>query len=972
MTSTNAFELVREARIDELNTLARLYRHGATGAELLSLENDDENKCFAIAFRTPPPDSTGLPHILEHSVLSGSEKYPAKDPFIELAKSSLNTFLNAFTSPDNTVYALASTNVQDLYNLIDVYMDAVLHPLLREHTFEQEAWHYELHSIDGPLSIKGVVYNEMRGEYSSPDSLLMRLGRQVLFPSTPYSQDAGGDPEQIPTLTYDQFLAFHRTYYHPSNARIFFYGDDDPQERLRRMADYLQGYERRDVDSHIPLQPSIAETQRLTARYPVSPEEDASQRGHVTVGWLLPEVTDPILAMSMSMLEYILISTPGSPLRKALLDSGLGEDLAGTGLDKSLRQMVFSTGLKGIRVDDAPRVEQLIHDTLARLAEDGLDPELVEAALNTTEFSLRENNTGRFPRGLSLAIRGLRTWLYDADPVTSIAFEGPLTAVKDRVSGQSRYFERLIESHLLQNAHRAVVVMEPDPELSARQEQDLQQRLAAVRASLTPEQLQDLVARTHLLERLQETPDPPEVLAKIPALRLEDLQPTVPTIPLDQQEIAGTQVLYHDLFTNGILYLDLAMDLHVVPQELIQLVPLFARALTDMGTDDEDYVQLSQRIGRKTGGIGHSMLIGTRLEGGASEARLVLRGKATIEQTPDLLDILRDILLKVNLDNRDRFLQMVLEDKAGSEASLIPAGHGVANSRLRASFGEADWLGEQLGGVSYLFFLRRLEQRVRHDWPAVLSDLQRLRGLLINRAAMVCNATVDCEAWQGLQPEVGAHLADLPRATPSPTLWERHQAPRDEALTVPSQVNYVAKGANLYGFGYAHHGSVAVITHYLRSTWLWERIRVQGGAYGAFCVFDYRSGIWSYVSYRDPNLLRTIEVYDRTPDFLRTVNLSRDDLTRNIIGTIGSMDAYMLPDAKGFTSMARHLLGDTDAERQRRRDEILSTSVDDFRRFADALEAVRTEGRVVVLGSPEAIRAANAERDNWLTVTRVL
>ncbi|NLD73728.1 MAG: peptidase M16 [Chloroflexi bacterium] len=969
---THGFDLLRDVQIPELNTRARLYRHAATGAELLSLENADENKCFGITFRTPPTDSTGVPHIMEHSVLSGSERFRAKDPFIELSKGSLKTFLNAFTAPDKTAYPVASTNAQDLYNLIDVYMDAVLHPLLTELTFQQEAWHYELDGPDSPLAIKGVVYNEMRGAYSSPDSLLYRYGQQTLLPDNAYGFDSGGDPEVIPSLTYEQFLAFHRTYYHPSNALIFFYGDDDPEERLRRMAGYLEGYERREVKADVALQPAFSEPRRVTIPYPVSEEEAEGSKAMVTVGWLLPEVTDPVLTMSMGILTHILIGTPASPLRKALIDSGLGEDLAGAGLENDLRQMYLATGLKGARKEDADRIEALILETLGSLVENGIEPEMIEAALNTLEFNLRENNTGRFPRGLSLMMRALRTWSHGADPLGPVAFEAPLNAIKERLESDARYFEGLVREHLVANSHRVTLVLEPDPGLGDREEAKERERLAALQRELGDEQTQTIVRATAALKAHQEAPDPPEVLAQIPSLRLEDLEKESPTIPIEESRLAGTPLLYHDLFTNGIAYLDLAMDLHAVPQDLLPYVSLFADALTEIGTEQDDYVRLSQRIGRKTGGIGATLMVSAVQQEPSAAAWLVLRAKSTMAQAQDLLDILRDILLTLKLDNRDRFRQMVLEGKASMEAGLVPGGHGVANGRLRANYSEADWLGEQTGGIEQLFFLRRLAQEIDSDWFAVLERLETLRGILLNRSGMLANVTLDAENWATLRPGLEALLDALPATEVERAAWTIVPSPVNEGLTIPAQVNYVAKGANLYDLGYTYDGSAAVISNQLRSTWLWERIRVQGGAYGGFCILDLRSGIWSFVSYRDPNLLRTVEVYDRTAEYLRSVDVSDDELTKSIIGTIGAIDAYQLPDAKGYTSMVRYMVNDTDELRQQRRDQVLSTTVEDFRAFADVLERASQAGRVVVLGSPEAIRAANAERGEWLTVTRVL
>ncbi len=977
MSSTYGFELLGERFVSELNTTARLFRHTRTGAQLLSLENNDENKVFGITFRTPPDDSTGLPHIMEHAVLCGSQKYPLKEPFKELARGSLNTFLNAFTYPDKTCYPVASQNLQDFYNLIDVYMDAVLHPLIPPHTLQQEGWHYELEGIDAPLTYKGVVFNEMKGAYSNPDDLLEDRARMSLFPSTPYVLDSGGDPRRIPDLTYSQFKAFHERYYHPSNARIFIYGDDDPQERLRRMDAYLQGYNALKIDSAIPLQEPFDQPRRLVV--PFDPGDDpANRKGRMVVNWLLAESGEAVTMLGLSILAHILLGTPASPLRKALIDSGLGEDLAGGGLEGQLRQSYFSTGLRGMTVRDdfslaeGERLEKLIFDTLRSLAQDGIDPDTIAASMNTIEFRLRENNTGSFPRGLVLMLRSLTTWLYDGDPITALAYEAPLTAIKSRLSASEPYFENLIQRYLLENTHRTTVILQPDPGLTQREEAAEVERLAKIKAGLDRAGLENILAEARQLKELQDAPDSVEALATIPSLKLDDLDRHNKLIPLTLSAQDDTQILYHDLFTNGIVYLDLLFDLRVLPQKLLPYVPLLGRSLIEVGTKTQDFVKLSQRIGTYTGGIRPTTLVSPVRGASDATAWLVLRGKATMAQSDYLLDILRDILLTVQLDNRERFRQMVLEEKAGKEAMLVPAGHRIVNSRLRAHFNEADWLEEQMHGVESLFFTRSLAQAIEEDWPSVLEKLEALRQVLFDRSRMMCNVTLDATNWLAFQPRLAAFLSALP-AYQSPRLqWTPSPVVPYEALTIPAQVNYVAKGADLYRLGYQAHGSISVIANYLNNAWLWEKVRVQGGAYGGFCTFSHRSGVLTFLSYRDPNLLSTLENYDGAAGFLRDLDLSQDELHKTIIGAIGDMDAYQLPDAKGYTSLARYLAGDTDETRQLWRDQVLSTTVDDFRSFAQILDAVNQDGQVAVLGPAEAIAKANAERDGWLKVVKVL
>lgn len=970
MTKAHGFELLREEYIHELDTKAQLWRHTKTGAELLSLQNDDENKVFGVTFRTPLTDSTGVAHILEHAVLAGSRKYPLKEPFVELIKGSLNTFVNAMTYPDKTCYPVASQNLQDFYNLIDVYLDAVFYPRLARFTFEQEGWHYELDDIEEPMTYKGVVFNEMKGVYASPDDVLGEHIRHAIFPDNTYRVDSGGNPQHIPDLTYEQFTNFHHTLYHPSNARIFFYGDDDPDKRFAILDEYLNGFERIAIDSEVDLQPRWNEPRHITRTFAAGEDSEDSNKSMLTVSWLLDEAHDLELVLALEVLSYILIGMSASPLRKALLESGLGEDLAGGGLEE-LRQIVFSTGLKGIATSNADAVEALVLDTLRGLAEDGIDPETVHAALNTIEFRLRENNTGSFPRGLSLMLRSLDTWLYDGDPFGPLSFEAPLQAVKERAAN-GKFFEELIQRYFLENTHRVTLLLKPDPEQGAREAAIEQARLEQAKQSMSRAELEAVMENAQRLRTLQETPDAEEDLAKLPSLGLADLDRENKLIPIEVLERGATKVLYHNLFTNGIVYLDIGLDLHTLPQELLPYVALFSRALLETGAGDLDYVQLSQRIGQNTGGIRPQTVTSMARDSDRGVAWLFLRTKAMPDQAEELLAILRDVLLTVRLDNQERIRQIVLEEKAGHEARLVPAGHQVVNARLRALFDEADWAAEQMRGISQLFFLRELVQQIDSNWPMVLERLQQIRRILVNSATMLCNVTLDEENWERLDPKLTHFLSELPVETIPTAQWVLEHGSNNEALGLPAQVNYVGKGANLYGLGYTLHGSEAVITNYLGTTWLWEKIRVQGGAYGGFCVFDPRSGIFTYVSYRDPNLLPTLEVYDGTGRFLREIKMSDAELTRAIIGAIGNMDFYQLPDAKGFTSLVRYLVGDSDELRQRMRNEILATTVENFRDFGVVLDRIKEAGAVVVLGSQSAIAAANEAHPDRFQVKQVL
>ena len=975
MTITHGFELLQEEEIEERNTTARLYRHVKSGAELLSLENDDENKAFGITFRTPPEDSTGLPHIMEHSVLGGSKKYPLKEPFVELVKGSLKTFLNAFTAADMTAYPVASTNTQDFYNLVDVYLDAVLNPLITPNHLAQEGWHLELENVDDPLIYKGVVFNEMKGAYSSPEGVLFRNIKQAMFPDNAYRHDSGGDPEVMPNLTYEQFRSFHETYYHPSNSRIVFYGDDDLEDRLKLADSYLREFDKVEVDTAVPHHAPFAEPKRFTFPYGVEADGENSQKHYVTINWVLPPDADDLtLQRALSVLSVTLLGTAGSPLRKTLVDSGLGDDVIGGGFSGRMRQGTFSVGMKGVQAENVTAVENLILETLTHLAENGFEPEAVEAAVNTIEFNLRENNTGSFPRGLSLMFSTIPKWIHDQDPFAPLRFEAALTAVKNSIANDPMYLPGLIRTYLLENAHRGTVILEPDPTLQQRQETAEKEKLAAIKARLNEAQLNDIIHQTQELKALQAKPDSPETIALLPRLTLDDLDKENKPISTERAAAAGVELLYHDLFTNGIVYLDLGMNLHTLPADLLPFVKLFGRALVEIGTETEDFVRLQQRIGRKTGGIYPRTFLSAKRGEDDAAAWLFLRGKATVGQAQEMLNIMRDVLLTVSLDNQERFRQMVLRAKAGVESGLIPSGHAVANRRLRSYFNESGWASEQMNGIAYLFFLRRLAEQVENDWPSVLAKLEQVRSILISRQNMLANVTLDGENWQNFQPQLANLLAQLPDVSVERRMWDWKRPLQNEGLAIPAQVNYVAKGGNLYDLGFTEHGSVSAIVNYLRTSYLWEKIRVQGGAYGAMVGFSNYTGVLSYYSYRDPNLLKTIDVYDNVAQFLQR-GVSDDDLVKSIIGAISAIDSYQLPDAKGYTAMNRILINSSDDYRQQMREQVLGATSADFVRFGEAVAGLADYEKAVVtvLGSAEAIAKANESKyDQWLTITKVL
>ncbi len=967
---SKSFTLVKEQQIPEINSLVQLWEHKRTGARLLSVINDDENKVFSINFRTTPKDSTGVAHILEHSVLNGSEKYPVKEPFVELLKGSLATFVNAFTFPDKTCYPVASQNEKDFYNLIDVYIDAVFNPILSEQTLMQEGWHYEIEDPSAPLTYKGVVFNEMKGAYSSPDNYLAKVIIESLFPKHIYGVDSGGNPADIPNLTYENFRDFWETYYHPSNSFIFFYGNDDPDTRLKLMDGYLKPFKKKKVKSAVPLAKPFKKPKKLEFPYLATEGEDLDKKHFLTVNWKLPDASDPVQAMSFRILTHALIGTPASPLYKALTDSGLGEDLAGLGLESDLREMIFSTGLKGTKARNAKKIETLIFDTLQKLVTEGIDPDTIAASINTLEFGMRENNTGGFPRGIVTMLRALSTWLYDDDAFKALAFEAPLAEIKNRLAADSRYFEKMIQTHLLDNVHSTVIRLTPDVELAERLEAEETLRLDSARKTMSDDDIRKHIENTEKLKIRQETPDSAEDLAKLPVLDLEDLDKQVRTIPIEEIQVQDSKVLYHDIFTNGIVYLDLAFDMRAMPQELLPLTEVFARALFEVGTETEDYVKLSQRIGKSTGGIYGSSFTATTQGSRESRAYLTIRGKSTMSQANEMLSILRDVLLTVKFDNKERLKQIVMEEKAGLESGLAPAGHRFANMRLRSQFGGTGYINDQTKGIGYLFALRELATEIDKKWANVLKKLETIRETLINSKTLLCNVTLDAHNWKTFQPHLENFIFAIPVKDVEIKPFNFKAATQKEGLAIPAQVNYVAKGANLYDHGYELDGSSMVVVGYLGMTHLWEKIRVQGGAYGAFAQFDDTTGVFTFLSYRDPNVDNTIASYDSSAAFLKSLDASRlndNELKKSIISAIGDLDSYQLPDAKGYTSMMRYITGRTDEIRQKYRDQVLSTNGEDFIAFGEALEKVAQSDAIVVLGAQSALEGSSA----GLKVTKV-
>jgi presequence protease len=953
---TPGFSVVSEETVAEIGSRTLRLRHDRTGAEILFLLNDDDNKVFMASFRTPPLDDAGVPHILEHSVLNGSRKYPLKEPFAELLKSSLNTFLNAFTYSDRTVYPVASRNHEDFRNLMDVYLDAVFYPTLARETFLQEGWHYHADSAEEPLSYTGIVYNEMLGAYSDPESVLGELLYQSLYPDTIYALSSGGDPEAIPTLSYEAFCDFHAQYYHPSNARFVLAGDLDVDERLAHLAEYLDDFDAREVNSEIKPQVPLRSSQTREASYAITEGEDPRGKTYALWGWTVGSVTDAENYLACSVLARILNGTPASPLRKALIESGLGESTLDWGFDGDLRDANYSIGLKGTDPDKVADIAALIEKTLADLVSEGISPRMVEAAINTVEFHLREANLGGFPKSLYYGLLAVTAWNYDADPLTHLRYEQALSAVRAGIA-EGRYFERFIDREMLQNPHRSTIVLKPDDQSETKRLARLRERLDAEKAAMSSEQVETIVREAEELRTAQLQPDPPEALACMPVLLRSAISASAEHVPYVVVQTQPYTLSWCEQPTRGIAYVKVLFDASGVPQELLPYLGVFGQLCVQVGTTNRDYVNLTEEIGIHTGGIGgaysSSGHVGDRKR---VHAHLSFGGKALCSKVPELIGLIAEIVSDLQLDNLDRVREIVSVAKSAKQSAIVPAGNTFVAARLGAAYSAAGMHREIVSGLTQYYFLEHLVRRLEVEPFDVLAEFRALADCLFRVGGMQVHVT-------GGEPELAACRAELGRLA-EPLVAEsaplvRHvfeRPPANEGWSVPSKVQYVGKAANLYDLGLEYHGSFAVLDTLMSRGYLWDKVRVQGAAYGCSMDLDFVTGTFRCLSYRDPNLARTLQVFDEMADWLASQRLSESEYDKLVIGTMGTVDAPRTASQIGAVALRRALTGISSEEVQLRRDEILGSSSADLSRYVDALQAFAKKGRICVIGGEEKLR----------------
>lgn len=958
------YEVIKHEQLPDIHADGWLLRHKKSGARVVLIPCEDTNKVFNIAFRTTPKDSTGVPHIIEHTVLCGSKKYPLKDPFVELVKGSLNTFLNAITYPDKTMFPVASTNDQDFRNLMNVYLDAVFYPnIYREkNIFRQEGWHYEIERPEDPIRLNGVVYNEMKGAYSSAETVLERETMRALYPHTTYGVESGGEPEHIPDLTYEQYLDFHRTYYHPSNSYIYLYGDMDMAETLAFIdREYLSAFDRKNVDSAIRTEKPSGKIVTVEKPYPVSDEEPLDHNTYLTWNVTAGNPLDIKESIAFNVLDYALLSMPGAPVRQALLDAGIGRDVYGE-YDDGIAQPYFSITAKNADPADAGRFREIIEKTLTEQAEHGIDPKSIRAGLNYLEFQFREADYSSYPKGLMYSIDVLGTWLYDDDaPFNALK---PLPAYEElRRDAEHGYFEKLVKEKLLTNPSGAVVILTPEHGLTEKKEQATEQKLAELKASLTDEQIAELIRETKELKAWQAAPESPEALKTLPVLKRSDIRREAlklkNDVHLEDADGQKVKVVYHDEPSNGILYADFLWDLRYVPEKLLPYVGILKAVLANVDTKEHGFADLNNEINAETGGILTGITMADDLENpDGYQAFFGVRVKALYSKFPKAASLIREIITETKFDDAKRIREIISQIRSQAEISIQTSGHAAAAGRALAYFTSAGAFSELVSGISFFRFIQDIEAHYDEKAESVRTALESLMGILFRPDRLLVSAScemVDRGILRAALPfVVTANAYPSGDALSSPYITSP-LGRLNEGFTTPGQVQYVAMAGDFRKAGHAYTGVMQIYKTLMSYAYLWQNIRVQGGAYGCSAGLR-RDGIGTFTSYRDPNLARTKEVYLGIPDYLENFKADEDEMTKYIIGTMSGIDTPLTPFMDGSYSMRAYLSGVTQEDTQKSRDEILGATDADIRALAPVVRDILAQNNFAVVGGETAVK----------------
>lgn len=951
------YEILDEHRVEDVQSDGFILRHKKSGARIAILSNNDDNKVFYIGFRTPPEDETGVPHIIEHTTLCGSKKFPVKDPFIELAKGSLNTFLNAMTYPDKTVYPVASCNDQDFKNLMDVYLDAVFNPNITkyEEIFKQEGWHYELTGKDDELKINGVVYNEMKGAYSSPDEVLSSQIYRSLFPDNTYSKDSGGNPEYIPKLTYEAYLDFYHKYYHPSNSYIYLYGDMDVVERLEWLdKEYLSLYDYKKVNSEINKQPAFDEIKNVEAQYSITMDDSQENKTYLSYNRVVGDTLDEMLYQAFDVLDYALVSSPGAPVKQALIDAGIGDDVYGS-YDAGILQPVFSFVAKNANASQADEFESIIENTLKEVVKTGINKEALLAGINSSEFKFREADFGQFPKGLLFGLNCLDSWLFD-DMKPFIHLECLGTFAKLRKAVDTDYFEKLIQEYLLDNTHGSSVTVKPKRGLGNEREEALAKELSDYKASLSDEEIKKLIEDTEHLKKYQEEPSSDEDLRKLPMLTRADMKKNAMPFSNIEDELLDVKVVRHDIESNGIDYISFLFDAGDFAQSELGYLGFFTNALGLVSTEKYSYTDLANATNIYTGGISTGTASHPDIKDRYNFVfKFEVKLKVLEKNLDKALELMEQMLLSSDFTDTKRLDELVAQIKARLQANLSSSGHLVAAMRSMSSFSRYALYQDELKGIAFYRSICRIEKELSESPKSVSDKLAAIAKKLFARNRMLISFTGNNEAYGNAKPSLEKVIAGFNKMSAVGNQAEVHFNTAKEAFIDASQIQYVAKTGDFICEGYEYTGALRLLRIILSYDYLWINVRVKGGAYGCMNTF-LRSGESYFVSYRDPNLSDTLDVYDRIPEYIKSFSPDERDMTKYIIGTFSALDTPMNPEAKGSRSLSAYLEGITYEQIQKERNEILNAQPEDIRRLADLVEAVLKKDSICVIGNENMIK----------------
>lgn len=951
-----AYEIIEKKKSDDLGSEVYLCRHKKTGARVALISNDDENKVFYIGFRTPPKDSTGVAHILEHSVLCGSKEFPVKDPFVELVKGSLNTFLNAMTYPDKTVYPVASCNDKDFQNLMHVYLDAVFYPNIyqNENIFRQEGWHYELENPEDELKINGVVYNEMKGAFSSPDDVLEREIMNSLYPDTTYGCESGGAPEVIPRLSYGQFLDFHRTYYHPSNSYIYLYGDMDMAEQLAFIDEhYLSAFEAKEVDSRIENQKPFSEAKYIRKEYPLNEGEDVEENTYLSTSFSVGDSLDRQLYIAFQIIDYALCSAPGAPLKQALVDKGIGKDVYSI-YENGIKQPYFSIVAKGTSASREEEFLGTVREVLGSIAENGFDRKSLLAGLNYYEFKYREADFGSYPKGLMYGLQALDSWLYDGNPFAHLEANNTFAQLKEKV--KEGYFEELVREYLIENPHRSVVVLMPKPGLLEETEGKLKEKLEETKASMSREEVQEVIDSFRALNEFQESEDKKEDLEKIPLLKREDLKKEAPHFIIEEKRIGDTKLICHDIFTNGIGYLRLIFNLENIPGEYFRYIGILKGCFGLLNTENYSYGDLFNEMNLVTGGVDAVNNIYTKIDAPDSfTSTLDVKARVLYPNIGKAFELIQEILLTSDFGDTKRLREIIAEGKSRLQSQMTAAGHRVAANHAMSYGSASGALDDEISGISFYRLIADIDEHFDEKKDELVEKLTTLARMVFRTENLTVDFIGASKEAQKLAPYVEELKSKLYNCEVRRQKYIPSFSRKNEGFMTAGQVQYVCRAGNFRKKNLPYTGALRVLKVMMGYEYLWVNVRVKGGAYGCMCSFS-RSGDSYFVSYRDPNLSRTVDIYEKAADAVASFDADERTMTQYVIGAISDLDVPMNPAAKGLFALSAYMTGVTEETLQRERNEILGAEPEDIRALSEYIKAFMSDNFFCVVGNAGRIR----------------